>query len=171
MKWKIEYTLLALIAGFIGYLFLINKKKEQISSFLGDMSLPRGIRNNNPGNLRLTSIPWQGKVPNAENTDGAFEQFFQFHMGLRAMILDIRNDIIEDGMNTLTLLLNEYAPPSENNTSNYIQIVSQATGISPHQTIIPNQDTMRKLVKSMAKVENGIDAVTDQHFNQAWNLI
>ena len=55
--------------------------------------IPIGLRNNNPGNLRFTSIKWVGKVPRAENIDGAFEQFRHLRYGIRAMILDLRSDI------------------------------------------------------------------------------
>ena len=47
--------------------------------------LPRGIRNNNPLNIRL--IPdnrWQGRLSPRLNSDGAFEQFQDPIMGLRA---------------------------------------------------------------------------------------
>ena len=40
-----------------------------MSSFLGRKELTRGIRNNNPGNLVLTNIAWQGKIPNSQNTE------------------------------------------------------------------------------------------------------
>ena len=47
--------------------------------------LPRGIRNNNPLNIRLNpDNRWQGKVPPKHNSDGAFEQFHDPIMGLRA---------------------------------------------------------------------------------------
>jgi hypothetical protein len=47
--------------------------------------LPRGIRNNNPLNIRLNpDNRWQGRVPPKHNSDGAFEQFEDPIMGLRA---------------------------------------------------------------------------------------
>jgi hypothetical protein len=47
--------------------------------------LPRGIRNNNPLNIRLNpDNRWQGKVPPKRNSDGALEQFHDRIMGLRA---------------------------------------------------------------------------------------
>jgi len=61
-------------------------------------ALPRGIRNNNPGNIRFTSVPWRGKVAWPDNTDidcttgqivKAFEQFTSPLYGVRAMIKQI----------------------------------------------------------------------------------
>lgn len=55
-------------------------------SFLHKPNLSRGLRNNNPGNLILTSIGWDGKIPNAQNTDGTFEQFTSANYGIRANV-------------------------------------------------------------------------------------
>jgi len=48
----------------------------------------RGLRNNNPGNIRISDTPWQGKIPKAMNTDKnkAFEQFESLEYGLRALM-------------------------------------------------------------------------------------
>ncbi|MGO4770414.1 hypothetical protein ACEN2I_02035 [Flavobacterium sp. W22_SRS_FK3] len=105
-----------------------------MSSFLGRKDLTRGVRNNNPGNLVLTSIAWQGKIPNKQNTDGHFEQFTEVKYGIRAMLRDLTNDISK-GKNTIRKLITEYAPPSENNTEQYINIICKAVGLSADQTI------------------------------------
>ena len=47
--------------------------------------LPRGIRNNNPLNIRLNpENRWQGRVSPKLNSDGAFEQFHDPVMGARS---------------------------------------------------------------------------------------
>jgi hypothetical protein len=136
----------------------------------GDPNLPRGMRNNNPGNLVLTMIPWRGKVPNYANTDGKFEQFTDYHWGIRAMLLDLRSDI-NKGKNTIRKLIYEYAPPFENNTASYINNLASATGIGADEVITFNQSTMRPIAKQIARIENGRDAITDSQFNYAWSLI
>lgn len=58
--------------------------------------LPRGIANKNPLNLSLSSINWQGKVPNADNTDRGtprLEQFNELWYGIRANLLNINSYI------------------------------------------------------------------------------
>ncbi len=120
--------------------------------------LSRGIRNNNPGNLILTSIAWQGKIPAKSNTDGKFEQFQTMELGIRAMFKDLVNDI-NKGKNTVRKLINEYAPPSENNTSQYIKDVCQSIGVQPDDVITSiNQSFLLKLGKAIIRKENGADA-------------
>lgn len=142
-------------------------------SYLGQSALPRGLENNNPGNLVLTSINWQGKIPNAQNTDGHFEQFTQLRWGLRAMIRDIMNDISE-GTNTLRSLINEYAPPHENDTENYINFVSNLTGILPSERLLLNKTVITALVKAKVAMENGSaysGYVTDKDINDAYAIL
>src|ERR1700741_2538170 len=51
----------------------------------------RGLKNNNPGNIHITSQSWKGKIPKTLNTDGSFEQFTEKHWGVRAMTRIIKN--------------------------------------------------------------------------------
>jgi len=125
-----------------------------VKSYLGQSNLPRGIRNNNPGNLILTNIAWQGKVPNAQNTDGHFEQFTFIEYGIRAMAMDIIGDI-NKGKNTLTLLIEEYAPRSENDTTAYINSVSSRTGIAANDIIPMTTGVVASIIRAKLAVENG----------------
>lgn len=83
-----------------------------MSSFLGRKDLTRGIRNNNPGNLRVTPDKWVGKIPLSQNTDlnKSFEQFTEIKYGIRAMLIDLLGDIGK-GKDTIRKLISEYAPP------------------------------------------------------------
>lgn len=138
-------------------------------SYLGKSGEPRGIRNNNPGNLVKTSIPWKGKVPLSQNTDSRFEQFKAFWYGVRAMIKDISGDINKDGQNTIRKLITTYAPPSENHTETYIEYIANQTGWSPDRIIDSgNVDDMYKLVKAISKYENGKDVITREVFDYAY---
>lgn len=119
----------------------------------------RGIRNNNPGNLRLSNIKWNGKIPNEKNTDGLYEQFINPSAGIRAMFIDIRGDIEKDGLNTIEKLITEYAPHNENDTASYINTVSKKVGISPDTKITPNN--YFNLVKAIISHENGINPYSD----------
>jgi len=135
-------------------------------SFLNQNNLPRGLRNNNPGNLIYTNIPWQGKISYANNTDWSgspnnivkhFEQFTNIRYGIRAMAMDMLNDITENSY-TLSQLIYEYAPPAENNTTAYIQFVSNATGLAPNAVVPVNINVLVALVRSMINMENGTSA-------------
>lgn len=123
-------------------------------SFLGQAGLPRGIRNNNPGNLKYTEIPWKGKVPFHQNTDespeGKHEQFVNWYYGVRAMWKDITNDIEVDGDNTLDKLIRRYAV---GNQGNYIDYVSMNAGISRHEDLRGRD--LYPVIDYMARWENG----------------
>lgn len=123
-------------------------------SYLGLKGVPRGIANNNPGNLRITTIAWQGKIPVAQNTDKAYEQFKNLTYGLRAMATDITNDVAA-GADTLRKLITQYAPPSENNTQTYISYVSQETGIKPDEKLQLTADALANIMYAKLKMENG----------------
>lgn len=125
-----------------------------MKSYLGQTGLPRGIRNNNPGNLIITSSAWVGKVPVSQNTDGHFEQFTSIEYGIRAMAYDIIGDIGK-GKNTLTKLISEYAPSSENNTAAYIANVASATGLNADAIIPLSYDTLVSIIRAKIVVENG----------------
>jgi hypothetical protein len=117
-----------------------------------NISTSRGVRNNNPLNLRK-GVAFQYIVENpAENSFMTFGKTWQ---GIRAGVLDLTTDISK-GKNTLTLLINEFAPPSENNTQNYIKNISIVTGLKPDEVIDRKNFTLiSKLVAAMISMENG----------------
>lgn len=133
-------------------------------SYLGKSNFPRGIRNNNPGNIRISNNKWQGKIPASQNTDGAFEQFNNYVFGVRAMIILIRNYIDRDGLNSIRKILHKYAPTSENHTDTYANYVSQKTGIDVDQQIDSTQTYLRPIVQAMAHYENGQEAIDNDMF-------
>lgn len=118
----------------------------------GLKGVSRGIRNNNPLNLRKgVKFAYMVENPN----DKEFMTFGKSWQGIRAAVLDITNDIAK-GKNTLTKLITEFAPPVENDTNNYINIVSRNTGINK-DTLLNQRDFnfMINLVKAKIEVENG----------------
>ena len=114
---------------------------------------PRGIRNNNPLNIRIGNT-WLGERPNP--TDPEFEEFVTMEYGLRAAFLILRRYIRRYKKNTISSIVSTWAPSSENNTLKYIDRVSQMTHLSPDDPIdYYDRDTMCKLVAAMAQVECG----------------
>lgn len=131
----------------------------------------KALRNNNPGNLRIGSAAWQGKIPKAQNTDGAFEQFETWQYGLRAMTKLIIN-YINGGHNTINKIINRYAPSIENHTNQYIAFLVKRTGVFSNKILDPGDKTViRRLIKGMVEMETGCDLVTDSEFNKAWDSI
>lgn len=133
-------------------------------------SAPRGIRNNNPGNLIFTNINWTGKLPKEQNKDRRFEMFIAPEYGIRAMIKDLKNDI-EKGKNTVPALMTEYAPRFENNTDAYIQMVCKDLKVSATAKLLPTKNTLRLLVHSISRVENGGNFITNELFDKAYAMI
>ncbi len=119
------------------------------------MTTPRGIRNNNPGNIRWGD-EWQGLVPESQRTDKSFCQFKKPEYGIRAMIIILRNYQRKHGLNTVTGIIKRWAPPNENNTQAYINSVAQATGVTPDQRIDTSDSRfMMKLLQAIIQHENG----------------
>ena len=129
---------------------------------------PRGYRNNNPLNIRISNNAWKGKLQN--NTDGSFEQFTDIAHGYRAGFINMRTQI-NRGNNTIRKLINIWAPASDNNNpENYARFVSTTSGIPIDAVIDPNDSTsMQKIVSAMARMENGKDANAED-IAQGWKL-
>lgn len=114
---------------------------------------PRGIRNNNPLNIRIGNV-WLGEVK--ENTDGEFEQFTSMIYGLRAAIVLLRRYICHYHLNTIAQIVSRWAPGSENNTRLYINFVSERLGIADDTPLdFYDKSTICSLVGAMAYYECG----------------
>lgn len=120
---------------------------------------PSGVRNNNPGNIRIDSSNWQGVVPVSENTDGRFHQFRDMLSGMRAHMVLLRNYQSKYGLDTIRKITRRWAPYGDgsNNPDNYAEFVASKVGISPDQpiNIIANTEVLAKIAHYMAIQENG----------------
>lgn len=138
-------------------------------TYLGNLIMPRGMRNNNPGNLVRTNIPWEGKIPHDKSTDSKFEQFNYYWQGVRAMLKDMINDMTQDGDNTIRKLIYRYAPPMENRTDDYIAFVSNESGYDADETLDTQATTLYRVSRAMGLFENGTaTAITEPVFNYAY---
>lgn len=137
------------------------------------MSVPRGIRNNNPLNIRKGNN-WKGE--RKVQTDKAFEEFETLQYGLRAGLKLIRNQISgfngsRPKFNTIGKLIKVWAPPSENQTLRYIDFVCQAVGKQPFDIIREDdQKLICDIARAMAFVECG-QWIDIEQFESAWFLI
>ena len=115
--------------------------------------IPRGIRNNNPLNLRVGNN-WEGEV--SQPTDHAFEQFTEMKWGVRAACIILRNYIQRHKLNTVAKVIQRWAPSNENNTAKYIETVCQRAHLGPDEVICwDNTCQMIALLLAMCYVENG----------------
>lgn len=138
-------------------------------SFLNIVGLPLGLRNNNPGNIRVTGDQWQGMI----GSESGMVRFQDVTYGIRAMATILGNDII-DGTNTITSLISQYAPPSENDTAAYINYVVQDTSYDANQELPATSDTLFKLIRAQMKEEIGqtyAAMISDDDVNQGINMM
>lgn len=122
------------------------------------MTMPRGIRNNNPGNLREPPSggdDWIGE--RATDDDPIFEEFEAPEYGIRAIAKTITNYYVRYGMCTVRGIIGRWAPPDENNTKAYIDHVCQRLGVGADQVIDPREiGIMPTLIAAIILYENGV---------------
>lgn len=131
--------------------------------------VPRGLRNNNPLNIRIGNN-WLGERPARECSDDQFEEFVAMVYGLRAAFCIIRRYIRHYHRCTIRQIITSWAPAYENDTENYVQLVSRETGINPDAPILfEDKPTMCALVRAMAHVEVG-QSLPLADFEKAYDL-
>jgi len=157
MKW---YYIV--VGGII--LWIMSGKQKPKSSSATNLNLPRGIRNNNPGNL-IKGIKFSGeKIP---STDSRFAQFTDMPFGVRALFIDLINKH-KRGLDTIEKILEVYAPRTENPTLKYISTLSAKTNIPATLIFTPNKENFWKLAQGIAEVENGNQAANTYIKNSDW---
>jgi len=125
---------------------------------------------NNPGNIRYNAA-FQGCTGN----DNGFCTFQSLGFGYRAILVLLTTYYEKYNLRTIRGIINRYAPPSENQTANYISVVSRYSGLDPDQ-IITKEDLI-KIIPAMARMENSINitgaevkALIDQANSGAGNI-
>ena len=133
-----------------------------------ERKLPRGLRNNNPGNIRKSKTIYLGELQPSQ--DESFKQFISVDYGYRAMFVLIEHYYRKRGLKTIRQIISRYAPACENNTEAYISQVASICFRSADEEIdITNKDEMVLLVSAMSRVENGRVANVDDVL-RGWNL-
>lgn len=130
--------------------------------------LPRGLRNNNPGNIRRNSDVFQGEIN--PSRDKEFKQFKNMAYGYRAMYKILSNYYNKYQLNTIRKMISRWAPENENNTAAYMSLVSSYSGVGPDDLISFDREQMIRIVAGMSRVENGIEAVMSDVI-AGWNLL
>lgn len=110
----------------------------------------RNWRNNNPGNIEYGSF---SKQHGAIGTDGRFAVFPAYDNGRKA-----KEALLFQGKNykdlTIGQAISRYAPPSENNTANYINTVVKATGASATTPLSGlNSSQRNSMLSAMERIE------------------
>ena len=125
---------------------------------------PRGLRNNNPTNIRRSKSNWLGEVDSLNGQrDTAFCQFSSLTYGYRACAKLLQTYQIKYKLYVLDKIIGRWAPPSENNTRAYAdRVAKQMTkelgepiSVASLLDVCKDKETLRALIVSMHLVENG----------------
>lgn len=129
----------------------------------------RGLRNCNPGNIRITKDKWKGLRPVQE--DKSFFQFVSMEYGYRALIRTLQNYRKKYRCQSVTGFIQRWAPPVENNTAAYIERVCKEMGVkSDYIPSITDKKDMCALAAAISLVENGIKANMEE-VEKGWELL
>ena len=141
-----------MLGAAIALYLLARSDKGQV--FVTDIlsSGTRGIRNNNPGNIRKSATVWAGQAPAKEQTDAAFVRFTAPEFGIRAMAKILKNYFAR-GTDTIEEIISTWAPASENDTAAYIANVSRATGLAPTARV--SAADLTRIIPAIIQHENG----------------
>ncbi|MDR1937304.1 MAG: structural protein P5 [Tannerellaceae bacterium] len=117
----------------------------------------RGLRNNNPGNIRKGGrSPFEGEI--VPSADSAFRQFRTMDYGYAAMFV-LLAVYLTTGRNTIERIIRSWAPPVENNTLAYIGKVERLSGVLRAKVLTVNDgESIIKIVAAMSEVENAVKA-------------
>lgn len=118
--------------------------------------LPRGIRNNNPGNLNFVGQAGAHKEP---GPNGRFAVFATPDAGLKALREQLIRYVYRDGVNTVAGIIAKWAPPSDgNDTHAYATTVATRLGVTVNTPLSPlTPEQLATLMHAIIHVENGTD--------------
>ena len=111
---------------------------------------PRGIRNNNPGNIRFGKFAQQTGATGQD--DKGFAVFQSMGDGIKAAI-KLLEGYVSRGYDTVRSIISKWAPSSENNTSAYVDAVAKKLGISADAKL--NGDQLGGVANAIFQHENG----------------
>ena len=127
------------------------------------MNTTRGIKNNNPLNIRHSSNRWQGMTE--KQTDPSFVQFRSMAYGYRAACKVLQTYYqrfrTEGKPFTVRTIISRWAPPEDSNdTENYIRSVLLLGGLGGNEHLLPpdNPDgypRLERLLIAMTCMECG----------------
>lgn len=129
----------------------------------------RGERNFNPGNIRCSDQTFLGEI--VPSQDAEFKQFQDFVHGVRAIAKILLTYYRRHGINTVRMIVNRWAPPSENDTEAYIDDVCLSTGLKSYdQFRVDDRQDLILVVQALIKHENGKVVCTREEIEQGVDM-
>lgn len=126
-----------------------------------------GYRNRNPGNVRYDGASrWDGMVGNPRQND--FIQFENDHYGIRSVARNVLTQYERGDYNTISGLLNRYAPRNQNNTQAYINHLTNVLGIGADEALdMNNPEVLDAIVPIIITHETGSNQYTPEQICNA----
>lgn len=121
-----------------------------------NVSIPRGVRNNNPLNIRYNKRNrWFGR--SITKKDKAFEEFSSPIFGFRAAFLILHKYMTLYKLNTIFQICARWAPVGDgNDVVKYADTVSARTGIDKNRAVaFADYESLISIVEAMSYVECG----------------
>jgi hypothetical protein len=120
------------------------------------MTEPRGLRNNNPGNIRKSEATRNFSGLAVMQDDPEFWKFKGAEWGIRALAKILLTYQRKHGLKTVGQIMNRWAPPSENPTDQYAIFVAGQVGVSTTEEIdLEVGIVMQRLVRAIIHFEQG----------------
>jgi hypothetical protein len=126
------------------------------------MSLPLGLRNNNPGNIEFGAFAKRQGATRAGD-GGRFAYFPDMATGCKALaaLLIVYGDLpLSDRIDTIPEIVHRWAPAADNNDERaYVDFICHVCELEPTDHIsLRDHDTLYWLVCAIGEHENGPDA-------------
>lgn len=120
------------------------------------MTTPRGVRNNNPGNIDYNKKnKWQGQLPPIPAIETRFARFDTPENGIRALTKLLLTYQNKHGLKTVKAIIGRWAPSVENDTDAYVRAVERNTGTRPGAEInLRDPAVMKGFVRAIIHHEN-----------------
>ncbi|EKN3571923.1 lytic transglycosylase domain-containing protein, partial [Yersinia enterocolitica] len=134
----------------------------------GDPADPRGIRNNNPGNINYVGQDGAS----LERPGGRFAKFETAYDGLKAMARQLMRyftgKTTGKPLQTLNDIISTWAPGSENNTGAYVAQLSKMLNVHPDAVLnLENPQVMSALMGGIIHHENGRNPYSSELISRA----
>lgn len=110
---------------------------------------PRGIRNNNPGNIVYGKF---AQSMGATGSDGRFAVFQSMEDGIKAAV-KLLEGYVAKGTDTVRKIVSKWAPSNENDTAAYVDAVAKKLGISADTKL--SGDQLGGVANAIFQHENG----------------
>lgn len=121
--------------------------------------LPRGVRNNNPGNIVAGTTRWDGEI---EGADPRYASFASPEAGIRALGRNLLSYQAQ-GVDTVQGIVTRWAPATENpDVQSYVENVAKKLGVNPTEPLnLKDRKVLTTLATAIIEQENGKQPYAD----------